>query len=221
MQHLRAREMPAQAQQRQIGAELERVAVPEHDRRVGAHGPLAVIGVKIDRRAAEGPAPLDHGRVVVRVRDGDRGNAAQRLDHAHRRAVDKADAVPQHVLAWPALNFRRRQQRALADRELRLSADAEQAIALLLECKAMARAQVLKRRPLLTGPADELPLVLADRAGLRRRLVRCELGPAGDTDGVHAHELSSPTGRLIHGSPSIRRANRCTDGPASHTDVAV
>ena len=71
MQDRPALEVPAAADQRQPVVQGLGLALPELDRRVGPHDPLPVGGVQVDRHAAEGPAPLDHRRVVVRVRDGD------------------------------------------------------------------------------------------------------------------------------------------------------
>ena len=122
----------------------------------------AVGGVQVDGRV-EGAAPLDHRRVVVRVGDGDR-RRARRAPRPPRRVASSSSVMQSHsTLPAGALH----QQRALADGELRLGADAEQAVALVLRARGVAwRAQLLERRPALAAPADVLPLVLADRAAL-------------------------------------------------------
>ena len=97
MQDRAALEVPAAANQRQPVAERLGFAVPEDDGLVGPHDPLPVGGVKVDRDAAEGPAPLDHRGVVVRVRDGDGRDAAQRLDRLDHGFVKQRQAVPQDV----------------------------------------------------------------------------------------------------------------------------
>src|SRR4029079_19647690 len=103
---------------RQALAELARLAVPEVDPLVGAHDPLAVGGVQVDGRV-EGARPLDQRRVVVRVRDRYRGDAAELLDARAELVVEERDAVPEDVAARAR---RLDEERALADREARLAA---------------------------------------------------------------------------------------------------
>ena len=74
-------------------AELARLALPQLDRRVRAHDPLRVVGVQ-QHRALEAVRPLDHRRVVVRVRDRDRRQPAERLDGLGRRLVEQRDRTP-------------------------------------------------------------------------------------------------------------------------------
>ena len=91
-------------------------------RRVRAHHPLRGRRRAGDR-AVEAVRPLDHRRVVVRVRDRDRVRARRaRSISALGLVVEQRHAVPQHVAVAV-----RHQQRPLADRELRLGADAGRA----------------------------------------------------------------------------------------------
>ena len=87
VQHRAAGEVAAAADQGEARRDLAGVAVPEHDRPIVAHDPLAVGGMEIDRHAAERAAPVHHRGVVVRVGDRDAAHAAERLDggHASRR----------------------------------------------------------------------------------------------------------------------------------------
>ena len=48
----------------------------------------------------------------MRMRDRDRLDAAEALDHGHGRGIERGDAIPQHIAAGRA-----HQQRALADGE--------------------------------------------------------------------------------------------------------
>ena len=92
----------------------------------------------VDRRVAEGAAPLDHRRVVVRVRDRDLGDPAQLLDPRDRRVVDQPDAVPEDV----ALG-RLDQEGPLADAELRLGVDRVEVLLLLLDRVLVRRAEAV------------------------------------------------------------------------------
>ena len=75
VQHGAAGEVPAAADELQPLAERLALAAPQLDRRVGAHDPLRVVGVQVDR-AVEPSGPVHHGRVVVGMRDGDPGQPA-------------------------------------------------------------------------------------------------------------------------------------------------
>ena len=79
-------------------------------------------GMEVHGHVAEGAAPLHHRRVEVRMRDGDRLEAAEALDQGHGGVIQQRDAVPQDVAVRRA-----DEQRALADGECRLRADADQA----------------------------------------------------------------------------------------------
>src|SRR5262249_41570944 len=91
--------------------------------------------------------------------------------------VEQRDAVPQQVAVAPG-----HEQRALADGEARLGADAGEA-GLVAELVAMRAGQLGRRRPPLAVGRDVLARVLADRAALGRT---GELDPAGGADGQHA-----------------------------------
>src|SRR6185312_671987 len=68
VEDLVAREVAAGADEREAVAEFERPPFPEADGRVGPHHPGPLGLVDVDGGVAEGPAPLDHRRVIVRVR---------------------------------------------------------------------------------------------------------------------------------------------------------
>src|SRR3981081_1621168 len=78
--------------------------------------------MKINRNAAECPAPVDHRRVVVRMRDRDGPEAADTPDQIDHYIADQADTVPQHV-PFSA----RDQKRALVDAKCRRHANPDQA----------------------------------------------------------------------------------------------
>src|SRR6188472_4112364 len=153
-----AREVPAEAQQRDAGLEHAGVAVPKNEAVVGAHHPLAVGNVEVHGRI-ERAGVLDHRGVVVRVRDRDRGQAAALANGALDLPVEQRDAIPQHVAAG-GLD----EQRALLDREARLRPDPGQSGLLGAEVGAVTGAQLVEGGPALSPPADVLALVLADRA---------------------------------------------------------
>jgi len=113
--------------QREPRAHLPGLSLPEDDRRVRAHHPRAVSGVQVDRRV-EDARPLDHGGVIVGVRDGDGGNPAHTADRRDRRLVEQADAIPEHVAAR-----RPHQERPLADGKARFRPDAQQPRVLFLD----------------------------------------------------------------------------------------
>ena len=117
MQHRAAFEMAAAADQRDAVPQFEGVAFPQIDRRIRPHDPLPVGGMQMDVRA-EGVRPFHHRGVEMRMRDGDRLDAAERLDRRHGRGIERCDAIPQHVAAGGA-----QQQRALADGKARADAD--------------------------------------------------------------------------------------------------
>src|SRR5262245_38535878 len=120
----------------------------------------------MDWNAAEGVTPFHHGVVIMRVRDRDAGQAAQPLDDLAGRSIDQRDAVPQHVAGSCA-----HQQRALADGELRLHADADETGLVLAEAIGMPSRERIERGPSLPRGWNELPIIEADGA-LRRRLFR-------------------------------------------------
>ena len=68
----------------------------------------------------------------MRVRDGDRGDAAQRLNPGYSIAFDEANAIPKNVTG-PILN----QESALADGELGFGAKTINSWALRIELVTM------------------------------------------------------------------------------------
>src|SRR6266567_3128471 len=127
---------------------------------------------------------------------------AQRL---HRRIVDQADAVPHDVA-----HGRLRDQRALADRHLWPCRDLKEArLEVLDDVPPTLRHQLLEGGPLLAIPADVLPLVLADRAVLRRRLARRVLHAARAADERwHLYSRASGDSRRLSGVGSEGRTRR-------------
>src|SRR5581483_2482293 len=87
------------------------------------------------------------------------------------------NAVPQHVAVG-----RLDQQRPLADGELGLGADADDAGLVLAEGIEAGGGEALQRGPGLPGERDELALLLADRAIRRRSGARRVLRAAGGAD---------------------------------------
>src|SRR5919108_4993373 len=110
------------------------------------------------------------------MRDGDRARAAPPTQLLYRALVDDGHAIPQHVASWG-----RNQERALADGEGRLGADAEQA-EVVVQLVSMFLPQLLERRPTLARPADVLPLVVTDRTAFRRVIDERELHAARRAD---------------------------------------
>ena len=176
VQHRPAGEVAAAADQRQPVAEVARLALPQLDRVVRPHDPLAVGLVQVHRAARSGaptrPCPSSSAGARSRSR---RGRRAAR-SRVRGLVVQQRHAVPQH-----GRSPRRDEQRALADRERRLDADAVVA-AVGPDRVAVLRRQPAGRRPLLAVLGHVLALVLADRAALRRRVGRCVLGAAGGAD---------------------------------------
>src|ERR671917_335207 len=128
--------------------------------------------------------PLDHSRVVVRMRDGDAGEASAPRHLLIGAVVDEVDAVPHHVVY---------DQRPLPDRKPRVHAHARE-LAVLAHFVAALRAQLLERRPPLALLRHVLPRVGADRALGGLCLALGELGAAGDADPVR-HPASAASRR--------------------------
>ena len=201
-----AAEVPAAADQRQAVAEVERLAVPVLDRRVRAHDPLGVGGVQVDR-AVEALRPLDHRRVVVRMRDRDRREPAAALDLGGGRVVEQRDAVPQQVRVAVG-----DEQRALADGELRLGPDADEVALRRGSCSRGRRRRSSSVVHCLAAKPDVLARVGADRARLRRALALGELGPARHAD-RHRHG-ANPRARLLWRSDAARASSPDARPPA-------
>ena len=134
------------------------------------------------------------------MRDRDRAHLAARPHRLERRVVDERDHVPEDV-ALPRLE----QQHPLADRERGLDADPEHP-GVLAHLAAMLAGELGRRRPALAAEPDVLPLVLADRAALRRLVALGELGRAGAADPVHAQGVSRkivPPPEAAKSSPAV------------------
>ena len=158
MQHAGTGEVAAAADQRRVGREPQRFAVPELDARSLPHDPFAIVGMDMNRHI-ECLCPLVHRRVEMRVRDRHRLHAAERLDERNRRLVQHRDAIPQHVAVRRA-----QQHRALADGEARLRRDADDPRFVLMPAVHMGDRELVLRGPALTRRRHVLPLVVTDRA---------------------------------------------------------
>ena len=180
VQHLAALEVAAAADERQPAAEVVRLAVPELDRTGRAAAPT-----RGRRRAGrigqrEGVRPLDHRRVVVRVRDRDRREPALAPRSRSTISSSRYGMQSQSTLPGVALD----EQRALADREATAShADPEDAV-VVADVRRGARCGT-RRTSSQSWPSScghVLARVLADRAGARRLVARRVLRPAGLAD---------------------------------------
>ena len=131
----------------------------------------AIVAMQIDRYAAERLAPVGDRAIIMRMRDGDRLQAAERADVVDGFAGDQRHAIPHHAAIGLG-----HQQRALPDRKTRLDADAGNA-EIVAPDELVTLRQFLAREPRLALPVHKLPLVLADQAGLRRLGAFGKLGP--------------------------------------------
>ncbi len=190
MQNAGAGEVSAATDHRHIWQELCFLALPEADRRVGPHHPLAVGSVDPDRRVAKRPAPLHLRCVVVGVRERDAGQTAATLDLSDRLVVDQGNAVPEDVAGR-----RLDQVRALADADFRLGQDRRHARFEGDEAVAMVSLNPLQRRPLLPVGVDVLAVVQTDRTAGRRLLGLRILGSTGYTD-VLLHRRPAPRNQI-------------------------
>jgi hypothetical protein len=144
-------EMTVAANERQTVAERPGFAFPKDDGLVWPHHPLVVSGMEENWHASEGPAPLHHPGVVVRVRDGDGRDAAHRLD-----CLDKGfRTLPSGV------------RKNKADGEGRVDTDANESTLLEPDRVPMGYPQVFQGRPLLARDLDVLAVILADGAADR------------------------------------------------------
>jgi len=164
MEDLESVEMAGGVDEREPFGEFVRGAGPKADDGVGALDPWSVSFVEMDRGVVEGAAPFDHRAVVVRVRDGDGGDTAESADGADGFFIEETDAIPEDVAVR-----RLDEERALADGELRLSADANEVWLLLKDdVFPWALAHFFERGPGLSVGADVLTFVEADGAGVGR-----------------------------------------------------
>ena len=167
-----AGEMPASAHQKDIVRYAMAVAGPWHDGRMRPGDEGAIVAMQIDRDATERLAPVGDRAIEMRVRDGDRLQAAERADIIDRFAGDQRHAIPHHAAIGLG-----HQKRALPDRKSRLDGNAGDAEIVAPDEFATLR-HLLAREPRLAFPVHELPLVLADQACLRRISAFGKLGPA-------------------------------------------
>src|SRR4029078_10224266 len=99
LRHPSAGEVAAATHQGYAASKRQGIALPQADAWIRPHDPLPVGGVQVNGSAAEGMAPLHHRGIVVRMGDGDGGNAAETLHDLDRGGIDERDAVPQEVAA--------------------------------------------------------------------------------------------------------------------------
>src|SRR5579864_6618993 len=138
--------------------------------------------MKIDRRAVERQAPLDHTRVVVRMGNGDGSNASKLAEGGDGGLIEQRQTIPQHI------SLRRlEQESALADREMRLGVYGIETRFLELDNIAMLPRQLFERRPLLAVQTYELAGILADETRRRRFVRGRELRAASGTQERSAH----------------------------------
>ena len=158
-----AGEMPAGPHQQEIVRDPMAVTGPRHDDGMRPRDERAIVAMQIDRHAAERLTPVGDRAVVMRMRDGDRLQAAERTDVVDGLPGHQRDAVPHHAAIG-----RGHQQRALPDRKIRLDGDAGNA-EIIAPDEFVTFRHLFARKPRLAVPVDILTLVLADRARGRRR----------------------------------------------------
>ena len=73
------------------------VTGPRHDGGMRPRDERAIVAMQIDRHAAERLAPVGDRAVVMRMRDGDRLQAAERADVFDGLAGRQRDAIPHHA----------------------------------------------------------------------------------------------------------------------------
>ena len=178
VQHGAAGEVHPGVDQRPPGQDLARVAGPElHVVRPGH--PLPVGLVHVDRDVAEGPAPLVHRPVEVRVREGDGRQPALGLDRRHQLRVQVAHAVPEHVAARPG-----HEQGPLPDRERRVRCP-----------RRTAPAPPPRARPGARRPRARPGMSTAARTSRRTGAGRCRSGSGhGPRTGGTARRTSGRSG---------------------------
>ena len=113
------------------------------------------------------------------MRNRDRPDTAEGRNSRDRFIIEKRNAIPEKISSGQL-----KEQRALANRELRFGADAKQLVRLFLEPVVMIRGELFHRGPCLSLMTNVLPFVSADRASFWRCGGRAELGPALHTDEI-------------------------------------
>src|SRR5215468_640490 len=177
VQHGAAWEMSATSDQRHAGQDFEGLALPGLDAGIGPHHPGGIVAVQMHRRITKGAAPLDHRRIEVGMRNGDRPEAAEAVDEGDGGSVDERDAVPEHIAVGRA-----QEERALTDGKAWLRANADEARLVLPKAVEMGHAEPVQGRPGLTGWRLELTFILAHPALGRRSGAWCILHSAGCAD---------------------------------------
>src|SRR5260370_4575323 len=136
--------MPAASEERKSAEQSLALATPEFDDGVCPHDPLAVGFLEINRDVAEGSTPLDHGAVVMRMRDGDCTQSTALGDECAGGVIEQRDAVPQQV------SFGRFYQKcALADSEVGLGEDGVQRGFFATDRVVGVLTEIVNRSPLL------------------------------------------------------------------------
>src|SRR5205809_3067858 len=167
-----AGKMPAGPHQKDIVRYPVTIAGPWHDGGMRPRDEGAIVTMQIDGYAAERFAPVGDRAIVMRMRDGDRLQATERADVVDGFAGGQRHAIPHHAAIGLG-----HQQRALPDRETRLHADAGN-VEVVTPDELVTFRQLPAREPGLPLPVHILPLVFADRAGLRRLGAFGKLGAA-------------------------------------------
>lgn len=120
-------EMPAEPNELELVADASAFTRPELDPVGRADDPFA-IGLMQEDASIEALCPFDHRRVVVRVGDRDRVDAARAREGVRRLVVEQRDAVPEQAVD---------EERPLADGKRRLGADPEETRLYLIDDVAM------------------------------------------------------------------------------------
>src|SRR5258705_13516680 len=105
------------------------------------------------------------------MRNGDGVHPAKPVDQGDRGVIDQRDAIPQDIPLRCA-----KEQCALADGELRLRADADEAWLVLAEAVVVRNPEPFQRCPRLPPGRDVLALVFADGALSRWSVVQMNAG---------------------------------------------
>src|ERR1019366_1120954 len=128
---------------------------------IWAHHPLTIGLVQVDGNIKT-PGPFDHGRIVVGMRNRERGKTPQPFNFCNRFVINQAHTVPENI-ALLVLE----QQGSLTNREGGRGSDADQARLMLP--KLVLKTILLhlgKCRPLLPFVSYILPLITTNRTKL-------------------------------------------------------
>src|SRR5262245_61866035 len=104
--------------------------------------------MQMDACIAKRAAPIDHCRVVMRMRDGNRLNTAQRLNLQFRLLIEQTQAVPKKIPLRRA-----NQKRTLTNCKNRLSHDRIKIRLFLANQVSMMLSHVRRSDPLLSAIA--------------------------------------------------------------------